>query len=161
MDNATPAPPRNKGGRPEGSLNKLAREAREKAARTGLLPHEIMLDIARGNPQTEQLVDPVTKKVTKTTVAVSLDMRLDAAKAAAPYYAPKISTVELLAGANENELDRLIEVLAAEAGVDLGTRSKSEDSAATAERGGDGAGSSTEHGTGLSTILRRRPVTST
>ena len=35
-------------GRPQGSLSKIAQEAREKAQATGLLPHEFLLSIARG-----------------------------------------------------------------------------------------------------------------
>jgi hypothetical protein len=149
-------------GRPEGSANKMAREAREQAKLTGKLPHEIMLDIARGEPQYEKRVDPETGEVTQRLVNVPLDMRLDAAKAAAPYYAPKISTVEVLAGASEHELDRLIAVLAAEAGIGVGTGSESE---VEETEGGEGVGVTRlppESGRGTDApTIRRRPVTGT
>lgn len=111
---------KNKGGRPEGSANRLAREAREKAQATGLLPHEILLSMARGEPQTEYQVDSEGKAVPRT-VSLDIEQRKDAAKAAAPYFAPKISTVEVISGVPDNELDSIIAKLAAEAGIDLGT----------------------------------------
>ncbi len=112
--------PKNKGGRPEGSLSKLSREARESAKLTGLLPHEILLSMARGQPQAEYEVDEDGEIKLKGMVSVDLDKRMDAAKAAAPYYAPKISTVELISGASDDDLNSLIKELAAQAGVSIG-----------------------------------------
>ena len=120
--------PRNKGGRPLGSLNKLAREARAKAAQTGLLPHEILLDIARGNPQKECWTDPETGEIiTKHLPPAPMEMRVDAAKAAAPYFAPKISTVEVIQGVGDEDLDSIIARAAAEAGVSIGVDGESEE----------------------------------
>lgn len=65
-------------GRKPGSANKMSMEARERAAKTGELPHEFLLRVARGEE-----IDG-----NKPTFAD----RLDAAKAAAPYYAPKLSS---------------------------------------------------------------------
>lgn len=117
--------PKNKGGRPEGAMSKLAKEAREKAEQTGLLPHEILLDMARGNPQLvyEQDGDTVIQKY----VSLDVDQRRDAAKAAAPYYAPKISTVEVITGVGDDELDAIIKRAAAEAGVSLGSGGEGEE----------------------------------
>lgn len=112
--------PKNKGGRPEGALSKLSREAREAAKLTGLLPHEILLSMARGQPQATYEVDEEGEIKLKGMVSVDLDKRMDAAKAAAPYYAPKISTVELISGASDHDLDQLIKELAAQAGVSIG-----------------------------------------
>lgn len=67
-------------GRPKGSINKLAREAREAAAKTGLLPHEILLKIARGEKY--------------LGVKPTFDQAAAAAAQAAPYYAPKIAAIE-------------------------------------------------------------------
>ena len=108
---------RSKGGRPEGSLAKVTREAREEAQRTGLLPHEILLSMARGEPQAEFVYNELTQEVTKRLVTLDIDQRKDAAKAAAPYYAPKISTVEVITGVPDAELDAIIAQLAAEAGI--------------------------------------------
>lgn len=66
-------------GRKVGAVQKVAREAREKAAAAGMLPHEFLLAIMRDE------VEGVT---------ATFEQRLDAAKAAAPYYAPKLSSVD-------------------------------------------------------------------
>jgi hypothetical protein len=110
--------PGNKGGRPPGSLNRLSQAAREAAARTGLLPHEILLSMARGEPVRIVKVLPTGDHV-ETYQEIDVDTAKDAAKAAAPYYAPKMSTVELLSGVSDGDLNELIKSAAAEAGVDL------------------------------------------
>ena len=66
-------------GRPKGSANKANKLAIEKAREGGELPHEFLLRIARG-----ESIDGE---------APSLTMRVDAAKAAAPYFAPKLAQV--------------------------------------------------------------------
>jgi len=106
-------------GRPEGATNRLAREAREQAKATGLLPHEILLSMARGEPQTEYHVLPSGQIATRQ-VSLDVEQRKDAAKAAAPYFAPKISTVEVIRGVPDNELDLIIAQLATQAGVGIG-----------------------------------------
>ncbi len=115
-----PPPEKNKGGRPKGSLSKIAAEAREKAQATGLLPHEILLSVARGEAQFKEVVDPKTGEITRVREHYDLPIRLDAAKAAAPYYAPKISTVEVITGVPDAELDLIIAQLAREAGISAG-----------------------------------------
>lgn len=115
-------PVKNKGGRPVGSMSKIASEAREAAKQTGLLPHEILLSMARGEPQTVYLVDPISGRTTTQMQSLDLDQRRDAAKAAAPYYAPKISTVEIIRGVEDEQLDAVIAELAAQTGIGLGTR---------------------------------------
>lgn len=153
-------------------MNKLAREAREQARQTGRLPHEILLDMARGipariiqiDPRTGlEAKDPETGEIMSQLVVPDLDQMKDAAKAAAPYYAPKISTVEVLAGASEHELDRLIAVLAAEAGVDLGLGGTDETEEGEGGPGEDGDGDSTPQRTEPrpATGLRKRTVTGT
>lgn len=73
-------------GRKPGSQDTVSQKAREAAAQTGKLPHEILLAFARGEtivwgPKQEDFYPPP-------------DMQLDAAKAAAPYYAPRLAQVE-------------------------------------------------------------------
>jgi hypothetical protein len=106
-------------GRKPGSTNQMSKEAREQARLSGRLPHEILLSIARGEPQE---VIKISKEGEMTAVKeeVSLDRMTDAAKAAAPYYAPKISTVELISGVGDDDLNQLIAQLASEAGIGLG-----------------------------------------
>lgn len=107
-------------GRPEGSHSRLAKDAREKALATGLLPHEILLSMARGEIQTEQYMDKESGEVLTRMVPVDLEARRDAAKAAAPYFAPKMSTVEVLKTGTDDELDKLIAELASQAGFGPG-----------------------------------------
>ena len=67
-------------GRPKGAVSKLATEAVAKAKATGDLPHEFLLKIVRGEP-----IDGT---------APSIEQRIHAAIAAAPYFAPKLAAVE-------------------------------------------------------------------
>lgn len=101
-------------------MNKLAREARAMAKATGKLPHEILLDLARGQSITQEIIDPETGEITQRLLTPDLEMIRDAAKAAAPYFAPKISTVEVIQGVSDDELDRIIALAATEAGFNLG-----------------------------------------
>ena len=67
-------------GRPKGAVSKLATEAVAKAKATGDLPHEFLLKIVRGEP-----IDGTSP---------SIEQRIHAAIAVAPYFAPKLATVE-------------------------------------------------------------------
>lgn len=112
--------PKNKGGRPIGSTNRLAMEAREKARATGELPHEFLLRIARGEVITRKILDPATGAQIEIVEDYDFEARRDAAKAAAPYFAPKISTVEIIKGVQDDELDSIIAELAAQTGFSFG-----------------------------------------
>lgn len=116
-------------GRPPNATNKLSREAREKALATGdgMLPHEFLLKIVRGEPIFRKEVHPVTGQEVVIQEQYDFEARKDAAKAAAPYYAPKISTVEVISGVSDNELDSIIARAAAEAGISLGTGGEGEE----------------------------------
>lgn len=111
-------------GRPAGSLGKLAREARAQAERTGQLPHEILLDIARGEVMFAKTM--VNGVLTRVAQHPDLQMRKDAARDAAPYYAPKIATVEVIQGVTDADLDEIIARAAAEAGIGIGTDGEGE-----------------------------------
>jgi len=89
-----PGKTNNPRGRPPGARNKLARSAVETASATGLLPHEILLSFARGEPQVHKTVNPITGDVTEHTIYPEPDMRLQAANMAAPYFAPKLAQVQ-------------------------------------------------------------------
>ena len=65
-------------GRPPGAINKLAREAAEKAAATGVMPLDYLLGIMRD-------------------VGADEAKRIDCAKAAAPYVHPKLANIDLSA----------------------------------------------------------------
>ena len=112
-------------------MNRLAMQAREHAAQTGMLPHEFLLAVARGQRITRKVAD-AAGIIQEVEEAYDFDTRLDAAKAAAPYYAPKISTVEVIHGMGDEQLDDLIERAAAEAGFGVvvgGESPESEDEA--------------------------------
>lgn len=67
-------------GRPKGTRNKRTQETIAKAEAAGMLPHEFLLAVSRG----EAVGD----------YQPTFDERLEAAKAAAPYYAPKLAAIE-------------------------------------------------------------------
>lgn len=117
--------PKNKGGRPVGSSTRLSREAIEKAREGGMLPHEFLLAIMRGEVITRKEVDE-DGKITRVPESYDFEKRMDAAKAAAPYFAPKISTVEVIHGVPDDELNRIIESLATQAGIDIGAGGEGE-----------------------------------
>ena len=105
-----------KRGRPKGSVGKLSLAAREAARLTGELPHEFLLRVTRG----EVIAQPMRldSGETRTVYQIpDLPMRVDAAKAAAPYFAPKLSAVQFLSQSTDDELDQLIAGLATEAGI--------------------------------------------
>lgn len=133
----TTQPPKNKGGRPLGSTNRLIREARERARETGELPHEFLLRIAQGQVITRKIIDPLTQKEVEVVENYDFEARKDAAKAAAPYFAPKISTVEVIRGVQDDELDSIIAELAAQTGIVAGFGGESPE--AESDAGTDGA----------------------
>ncbi len=65
-------------GRKRGGKNIMTAAARAAAAKTGKLPHEILLAVARGGGLPGRKQRP------------TFEQQLDAAKAAASYYAPKL-----------------------------------------------------------------------
>lgn len=97
------------------------RAAAETARATGQLPHEILLEIARGTPLIQSRMEwdegaQVFKAVAPVVLIPDLQMRMAAARDAAPYYAPKLSALEILQGMTDDQLDEALAVLAAEAG---------------------------------------------
>ena len=62
----------------------------DEAKKSGLLPHEWLLQVARGEPVLHHVIN-AKGKYEETLVYPPMDMRIDAAKAAAPYYAPKLA----------------------------------------------------------------------
>lgn len=120
-----PQPEKRKRGRPKNSLNKLSMAAREAARLTGELPHEFLLRVTRG----EIIAQPVRMESgeTKTVYQIpDLPMRIDAAKSAAPYFAPKLSAVQFLSQSTDDELDQLIAGLASEAGIGVSASGEGE-----------------------------------
>ena len=111
-------------GRPVGAISTMTRAARESAKATGLLPHEWLLKVMRGEaiPHTiaTEVKDDDGKVIGYTeetrNVYPSMDMRQDAAKAAAPFYAPKLAAQVIDLSVNkmtDEELDEELTELAA------------------------------------------------
>jgi len=114
-------------GRPKGSVQKITTQAREEAKATGLLPHEWLLMVARGEPIEQKRWDikhdkkgnVVSKELVTDIVYPDLPMRQDSAKAAAPFYAPKLAaqTVDMNATMgvhklSDEEIDAKLTLLA-------------------------------------------------
>lgn len=88
-------------GRPKGSRNALSMAARAEAQATGLLPHEFLLAVTRG-----EAVDGYKP---------TFEDRLEAAKAAAPFYAPKLASTQIQATVTRSHEDMLAELEADDA----------------------------------------------
>lgn len=109
----------------QGTKHAMTMLAQAEAKLAGILPHEWLLKVMRGDAILQRYTVEVRDKrnkvigheVKEQEVYPDLQMRHDAAKAAAPYFAPKISSIEILTGVSENELDRIIARLATEAGL--------------------------------------------
>lgn len=114
----------------------LGKKIRERAALTGMLPHEILLTLARGEPINQRILNPETGEVRVLPHYPDVPTMVKAAGMAAPYYAPKLSAVQALTGVSEDELDHLIAGLATEAGIALGTSGETEASEGEASPGG-------------------------
>lgn len=94
-------------GRPKGSANKMSQRAREEAASAGMLPHEFLAAIARG--------DDIDGHVP------TFEERMDAAKAAAPFYAPKLASTQMNATITEETHEERLERLARRAATGIVT----------------------------------------
>lgn len=94
-------------GRPKGAIQRISNRAREEARATGLLPHEWLLKVVRGEPieqkrwevKYDKEGNVISKELVTDIVYPDLHMRQDSAKAAAPFYAPKLAaqTVDMTA----------------------------------------------------------------
>lgn len=125
MTEALPPPEPKRRGRKPGGTTLVNRVAIAAASAEGKLPHEILLDIARGKSivagtmewhEATQTFRPGAPRVLNPDI----QQIIAAARDAAPYFAPKLSALELLASLSDDELNELVAVAAAEAGVSVG-----------------------------------------
>ncbi len=84
-------------GRKRGSVNRMTQRAREEASKTGELPHEFLLRVMRGNKISGH----------RPTFAE----RLDAAKAAAPFYAPRLAAIAANVKPSMDPVKELLEAI--------------------------------------------------
>lgn len=86
-------------GRPKGKVSRFSQTLVEGAKATGLLPHEILLSVARGHPIEQKrwaiTYDKNGKEKTRELITEVIypapELRVECAKAAAPYYAPRLA----------------------------------------------------------------------
>ena len=91
------------GGRRKGRKQTVSNQARKEAAAAGLLPHEWLLKVSRGEPiphkQWKIVYDTkgneLSRELVEVEVYADFATRIDAAKAAAPYYAPRLSAQQM------------------------------------------------------------------
>lgn len=81
----------------------------------GDLPHEFLLRVVRG----ERIEHGIDEKGEPKYVMPTFAQRIVCAKEAAPYYAPKMATINIEQTPSDGELDRLIRDMAAAAGIAL------------------------------------------
>jgi hypothetical protein len=82
-------------GRKVGSATKKTREIAERAMQDGITPLEFMLQIMRTEPS-----DAIEDRRILQSI---IEMRFEAAKAAAPYMHPRLSSVEMTAEVTTHE----------------------------------------------------------
>jgi hypothetical protein len=90
-------------GRPKGAVSKITQKAREAAMETGLLPHEWLLKVSRGEPIEQKRWKIVydkngnekSRELITEEVYADFPTRIDAAKAASPFYAPKLAVQQV------------------------------------------------------------------
>jgi hypothetical protein len=86
-------------GRPKGALSKVTAKAKQAAMETGLLPHEWLLKVSRGEGiihkrwvvKHDAKGNVRSRELIEEEIYSDFATRLDAAKAAAPFYAPKLA----------------------------------------------------------------------
>lgn len=120
--------PRPGAGRKTGSINKNSQKAVIAAAAEGKLPHEILLDIARGGTirepvivDGEQVMEDIVVKDTGEVIgqriqmrerAPNIEERIKCAIGAAPFYAPKLAAKAVLPE-SANPIEELMKLAAA------------------------------------------------
>ena len=84
------------GGRQKGTPNRRNAEMVARAEEAGMLPHEFLAAVARGEEIDGHLP--------------TFEERVDAAKAAAPFYAPKLAATQVTASITRSHEDMLDEL---------------------------------------------------
>lgn len=95
-------------GRPKGRITSVSAKARAEAAESGLLPHEWLLKVSRGEPVEQKRWKIIydkqgnekSRELITEEVYADFPTRLDAAKAAAPFYAPRLAVQQVKVGSD-------------------------------------------------------------
>lgn len=107
-------------GRPKGRTNSVTAEARKAAAESGMLPHEWLLKVSRGEPIEQKRWKIVYDKqgnekgreLITEEVYADFPTRIDAAKAASPYYAPRLAVQNVSINANSDAVSETLKSIA-------------------------------------------------
>lgn len=107
-------------GRPKGRTNSVTAEARKAAAESGILPHEWLLKVSRGEPIEQKRWKIVYDKqgnekgreLITEEVYADFPTRIDAAKAASPYYAPRLAVQNVSINANSDAVSETLKSIA-------------------------------------------------
>jgi hypothetical protein len=107
-------------GRPKGTLAKVTAKAREAAAKTGLLQHEWLLKVSRGEgiKQKRWVVkydakgNEKSRDLIEEEVYADFPTRIDAAKAASPYYAPRLAVQTVSVTGNSDAVSETLKAIA-------------------------------------------------
>jgi hypothetical protein len=102
---------RSRRGRPKGSNNRFSVAARQLAEETGALPHEVLLHICRGTAMVRDVVK-IGDEFVDVERFPTVDERIRAASAAAPFFAPKFAAQTLFVQSSaENPIAELMEAI--------------------------------------------------
>jgi hypothetical protein len=107
-------------GRPKGALSKVTAKAKQAAMETGLLPHEWLLLVSRGEGikhkrwvvKYDAKGNEKSKELVEEEVYTDFATRLDAAKAAAPFYAPKLAVQTVSVTGNSDAVAETLKSIA-------------------------------------------------
>lgn len=81
---------------------KVTLDSIKKAQESGDLPHEFLLKVMKGDPIPHPCRDIETDEIVTMLMIPNMDMRIEAAKAAAPFYAAKQSPQKIAGGGNKD-----------------------------------------------------------
>lgn len=107
-------------GRKKGTLSKVTAATRAAAMQTGLLPHEWLLNVARGEPIEEKrwkikydkAGNEISRELISEMTYPDKSLRVDCAKAAAPYYAPRLAVQTIGTTPNSDEVAKVLKAMA-------------------------------------------------
>lgn len=107
-------------GRPKGAVSKVTAKAKLAAMETGLLPHEWLLKVSRGeaieHKRWKIIYDAKGnekgRELITEEVYADFPTRIDAAKAASPYYAPRLAVQNVSINANSDAVAETLKSIA-------------------------------------------------
>lgn len=107
-------------GRPKGAIAKVTTKAKQAAMETGLLPHEWLLMVSRGEGVKHKRWEVVfdtngveqSRDLIEEEIYADFPTRIDAAKAAAPYYAPRLAVQTVSVTGNSDAVAQTLREIA-------------------------------------------------